>query len=122
MQQIYQQQMEAQANHTLDNEEKKSSGMFEIPDLANLNLNDSSGPVAGDQEERSQTGFETGNENENENEETKEGEEHECSEECGFCSDDESKFFFISTFFFDFQKNESVVEVQGFNGMFLKNS
>ena len=37
MQQIYQQQMEAQANHTINNEEKKSSGI-EIPDLSTLNL------------------------------------------------------------------------------------
>jgi len=37
MQQIYQQQMEAQANHTINNEEKKSSGI-EIPDLSTLHL------------------------------------------------------------------------------------
>ena len=89
MQQIYQQQMEAQANHTLDNEEKKSSGI-EIPDLANLNINDSAGSVTDDPENVAET-EKTGFEDENGADEAKEAEEHECSEECGFCSDDESK-------------------------------
>lgn len=92
MQQIYQQQMEAQANHTINNEEKKSSGI-EIPDLSTLNLENVDQAAAfannndlDNREER--TGF---SDDDEATRVAKEGEDedHQCSEECGFCSEED---------------------------------
>ena len=93
MQQIYQQQMEAQANHTLNNEEKNSSaGNLEIPDLTNLNLD---GSYLGTDHLDVSTGFEPDSvSEEGTREEGEEEEEHQCSEECGFCADEDRKFKF----------------------------
>ena len=86
MQQIYQQQMEAQANHTLNNEEKNSSaGNLEILD----------GSYLGTDHLDVSTGFEPESvSEEGTREEGEEEEEHQCSEECGFCADEERKFKF----------------------------
>jgi hypothetical protein len=90
MQQIYQQQMEAQANHTLNNEEKNSSsGHLEIPELANLNLE---GSYLNTDHLDLGSGFDPDSVSEEGAREEGEEEEHQCSEECGFCSDEERKF------------------------------
>ena len=94
MQQIYQQQMQAQVNTTMTNEERKSSGLEALPDVAGLSLDGGAGddgatiPALDELEnradvEKSDLGTAT--------DPTEDGEDHQCSEECGFCSDDESK-------------------------------
>jgi len=100
MQQIYQQQMQAQVNTTISNEEKKSSGI-EMPDIAALTLGNGSGDAdaevqteAENQTEPEKLDFGVSAENDDE---AAAGEEHQCSEECGFCSDDESTLFILNT-------------------------
>ena len=95
MQQIYQQQMQAQVNTTITNEEKKSSGSIEMPDVAALNLGN------GDAEVQTESENATENDKSEKSDFGVSGEtcddggdvEHQCSEECGFCSDEESELF-----------------------------
>lgn len=90
MQQIYQQQMQAQVNTTINNEEKKSSGI-EIPDVSGLSLGNGDSAAISDPENQTETeksDFGSAAET------VEEGEEHQCSEECGFCSEEESKSIF----------------------------
>ncbi len=91
MQQIYQQQMQAQVNTTLTNEEKKSSGL-EIPDVSSLSL-DSTAPASDDLENG--TDAEKSDFDAAPADPPDDGEEHQCSEECGFCSEEESKCIYI---------------------------
>jgi hypothetical protein len=93
MQQIYQQQMQAQVNTTLTNEEKKSSGL-EIPDVSSLSLDSTA--LASDDLENG-TDAEKSDFDAAPADPPDDGEEHQCSEECGFCSEEESKYIYRLT-------------------------
>lgn len=80
MQQIYQQQMEAQADHTLQETKDEQRSEFDIPNLTDLKLDDGSVENVETDLDEKQNGTD---------EDVVERVEHVCSEECDYCQEEE---------------------------------